>query len=154
MRRVIHCELMRGQYAQCAAILLLAATVVFGALRRRNWNPTPLRQAVTAGALFTILSLLVLARDVRTWTIGPGAGTASHSGKPNVLLITMDTVRADHLSVYGYPTDTTPNLREFSRSATVYTRAVAASDYTLPAHASIFTGLYPDWHGAIFLPTV
>lgn len=68
--------------------------------------------------------------------------------RPNVVLITMDTVRADRLSVYGNERDTTPNLREFSNVATLYRRAVAASDMTLPSHASIFTGLYPSWHGS------
>jgi arylsulfatase A-like enzyme len=54
--------------------------------------------------------------------------------------------------MYGYARDTTPHLREFSQSATLYTRAIAVSDYTLPTHASIFTGLYPPWHGALMLP--
>jgi len=69
-------------------------------------------------------------------------------GRCNVVLITMDTVRADHLPLYGYDRDTTPHLREFARQATLYRRATAAADMTLPAHASIFTGLYPGWHGA------
>ncbi|MBV8842187.1 MAG: sulfatase-like hydrolase/transferase [Bryobacterales bacterium] len=71
------------------------------------------------------------------------------SPRPNILLITMDTVRADHLSLYGYERETTPRLSEFARSATLYKRAIAVSDHTLPTHASIFTGLYPDWHGAM-----
>ena len=76
------------------------------------------------------------------------ASTAAAAGKPNILLITMDTVRADHMSLYGYPRTTTPHLQEFARAANVYTRAIAASDMTLPSHASIFTGVYPGWHGA------
>jgi arylsulfatase A-like enzyme len=60
----------------------------------------------------------------------------------------MDTVRADHLSLYGYERDNTPNLRDLAREATVYTRAIATSDETLTTHASIFTGLYPSWHRA------
>jgi arylsulfatase A-like enzyme len=92
------------------------------------------------------------------WMMGTGTAqtiparltaAGDRSGKPNVVLITMDTVRADHLSLYGYQSDTTPNLREFSREATVYRSAVAASSFTLPSHGSIFTGMYPRWHGAI-----
>jgi arylsulfatase A-like enzyme len=64
----------------------------------------------------------------------------------------MDTVRADHLSLFGYERDTTPNLREFARGATVYSRAMATSDFTLPTHASIFTGLYPGYYGPIYTP--
>jgi len=67
---------------------------------------------------------------------------------PNVVLVTMDTTRADHLSVYGYGRNTTPYLMKFANEATVYTQAWAASDFTLPSHASIFTGVYPSWHGA------
>ncbi len=76
------------------------------------------------------------------------AAPGSASGDPNVILITLDTVRADHLSLYGYTRDTTPYLRQFAREATVYTRAIAASDMTLASHASIFTGLYASQHGA------
>lgn len=69
---------------------------------------------------------------------------------PNIVLITMDTVRADHLSLYGYERNTTPNLKEFAKNATLYSHAIAAADMTLPTHASIFTGLYAREHGAHF----
>jgi arylsulfatase A-like enzyme len=72
--------------------------------------------------------------------------------RPNVILIVMDTVRADHLSVYGYERDTTPNLKKFSKKATVYTNAIAPSDMTLSTHASIFTGLYASKHRAHLAP--
>ena len=67
---------------------------------------------------------------------------------PNVLFVTLDTVRADHLSLYGYPRDTTPRLRKFAESATVYTRAIAPSNMTLATHASLFTGLAASAHRA------
>jgi arylsulfatase A-like enzyme len=76
---------------------------------------------------------------------------AAQSG-PNVLLIVLDAVRADHLSVYGYGRPTTPRLEEFAREATLYARATATSNFTLPTHASIFTGKYPRNHGAIPFP--
>jgi arylsulfatase A-like enzyme len=74
--------------------------------------------------------------------------SASQAPRPNVILISLDTVRADHLSVYGYPRDTTPNLRKFAAEATVYSHAFSSSNMTLGSHGSIFTGLYPSWHGA------
>ena len=70
------------------------------------------------------------------------------SGLPNVLLISLDTTRADHLSLYGYARNTTPNLNKFAENAIVFNRAIATGDMTLPTHASIFTGLYPLQHGA------
>jgi len=69
---------------------------------------------------------------------------------PNIILITMDTVRADHLSCYGYQRLTTPNLDRLSKEAILYRNAYAASSWTLSSHASIFTGMYPSKHGAHF----
>jgi len=67
---------------------------------------------------------------------------------PNIVLISLDTTRADHLGVYGYEKHTSPNLDRFAERATVYERAYSTSSWTLPTHASIFTGLLPMQHGA------
>jgi len=74
-----------------------------------------------------------------------GAGEAS--GKPNIILISLDTVRADHTSVYGYDRDTTPSLRRFAAESTLYGNAISAASWTAPSHASIFTGMYTLRHG-------
>jgi len=66
----------------------------------------------------------------------------------NVLFVVMDTVRADHLTPYGYDRPTTPGLADFATEATVFEEAVAPAPWTLPVHASLFTGLYPSQHGA------
>lgn len=68
--------------------------------------------------------------------------------KPNVILITMDTTRKDHLSCYGYQEKTTPRLDQLARESIVFENAYSTSSWTLPAHASLFTGLYPSQHGA------
>ncbi len=67
---------------------------------------------------------------------------------PNVVLITLDTVRADHLSCYGYALRTTPRLEALAAQATLYRRAFATSPWTLPTHASLFTGKHSFEHGA------
>ena len=69
-------------------------------------------------------------------------------GPPNVLFIMWDTVRADHLSLYGYERPTSPRLEAFAKQATVYERATSPGMWTLPAHASMFTGLPGTSHGA------
>jgi len=69
-------------------------------------------------------------------------------GPPNVLLITLDTVRADHLSSYGYAKPISPQLDTFARRATRYAVCFATSPWTVPSHASLFTGLHPFEHGA------
>lgn len=70
------------------------------------------------------------------------------SKKPSILFIVWDTVRQDHMSLYGYSRKTTPFLEELAEQAVVYTRAVTVSPWTPPSHASMFTGLYPRAHGA------
>lgn len=68
---------------------------------------------------------------------------------PNVLWIVWDTVRADRTTLGGHPVDTTPRLAAFAaRRGVVYTRATAPETWTLPSHASLFTGLYGPSHGA------
>jgi arylsulfatase len=67
-------------------------------------------------------------------------------------LITLDTTRVDHLSCYGYERETTPNLDAFAARAVRFDRAWSTSSWTLPAHASLFTGKYPSRHGADYDP--
>ena len=69
-------------------------------------------------------------------------------GPANVLFVVMDTVRKRNLSVYSYDRPTTPNLEAFADEATVFEEAVAPAPWTLPVHASLFTGLYPSQHEA------
>lgn len=69
-------------------------------------------------------------------------------GAPNIVFIVLDTVRADHLSSYGYSRPTTPNLDRFARKGVLFENAIAPAPWTLPSHASMFTGLLPQQHGA------
>jgi len=69
-------------------------------------------------------------------------------GRPSVLFVVLDTVRKDHLSVYGHDRPTSPTLEAFADEARIYEEAVTPAPWTLPAHASMFTGLYPSEHGA------
>ncbi len=75
----------------------------------------------------------------------------SDTNAPNVLLVTLDTLRADHVSSLGYPRDTTPNLDRFARRGVVFTQAFANASWTLPSHASLLTGRLPHEHGADWL---
>ncbi|MGB8952214.1 MAG: sulfatase [Candidatus Aminicenantales bacterium] len=70
------------------------------------------------------------------------------SERPNILLIVLDTVRADHLSLYGYTKETSPFLSELARESIVYELAISPAPWTLPSHASIFTGQFPSLHQA------
>lgn len=78
-------------------------------------------------------------------------GCVASPGEPKpqtpVILLTVDTLRADHLTPYGYPRDTSPNLAAFARDCLRFDRAFTPRGKTTPAYASMFTGLYPDHHG-------
>jgi arylsulfatase A-like enzyme len=80
--------------------------------------------------------------------LATGGCSAGPRERPNVVLITLDTTRADHLGLYGYERPTSPRLDALAEEATVYERAYSTSSWTLPAHASLFTGRYPSSHGA------
>jgi len=66
--------------------------------------------------------------------------------KPTIILLVLDTQRADRMSVYGYHKDTTPALRTLAVHSTVFEWAIAPAPWTIPSHASMFTGLYPSTH--------
>lgn len=78
---------------------------------------------------------------------GPEAPRA-HGKNKNIVLVVMDTVRADHLSCYGYGRRTTPGIDAFAAGADRYDVARSVAPWTLPSHASLFTGLLPNVHGA------
>ncbi|MCU0289333.1 MAG: sulfatase [Acidobacteria bacterium] len=67
--------------------------------------------------------------------------------EPNVVLIVLDTLRADHLPFYGYEKNTAPFLSEIASRGVVFENTFSASSWTGPATASIFTSLYPFQHG-------
>jgi arylsulfatase A-like enzyme len=67
---------------------------------------------------------------------------------PNIVLIVLDTTRSDRLSAYGYEHQTTPFLEKFAAHGVRFTQAWSVSSWTLPSHATMFTGVHPDVHGA------
>jgi arylsulfatase A-like enzyme len=77
----------------------------------------------------------------------PRFGGSSGSVRPNLLLLTVDTLRSDRLGFAGSPRPTSPNLDRLARSGVTYTRAVTPLPRTLPALASLMTGAFPHTHG-------
>lgn len=76
---------------------------------------------------------------------GPGCG--KEAPRPNVLIITVDTVRADHVGCYGFGLAHTPAMDRLAAEGVRCSDAATAAPITLPAHSSILTGLYPPAHG-------
>jgi arylsulfatase A-like enzyme len=77
----------------------------------------------------------------------PARPSAPKPPRPNVLLISLDTVRADHLGCYGYPKGLTPNLDRFARDAVVFTGCRSQAPWTLPSHMALFTSMLPTDNG-------
>ena len=107
----------------------------------------------TAGslALLAALSFASPAPARELWRSGEHAldltGPAPHPEIRNVLLISLDTTRADHLGCYGYPGPITPNIDAIADEGVVFDNVVAPVPLTLPSHVSMLTGLIPPVHG-------
>jgi arylsulfatase A-like enzyme len=147
---------LRLWYFLLSGVLALAAAAAIwvGRRWRRSWNPSRIfAPNWAAPGLAAVLMVTSFALGMEPSSpAAPNATIAGSSPRPNVILIVMDTVRADHLSLFGYHRDTTPNLKNLAADAALYPEALSAADITLTSHASIFTGLYPSWHGAYCQP--
>ena len=82
----------------------------------------------------------------------PAASAAGATRLPaqrprNLIVLSIDTLRADHLGCYGYERETSPAIDAFAARGTLFEEAFTTASWTVPAHASLFTGLYPRSHG-------
>ena len=156
------------------AIAALAAAIARGQVA--GWADA-LRSLAGSGLLFVLLALLARLLDrgrgpvVRACALAVplAAGLAAAAAcvessrfgrwegaaptgvatpqRPDIVLVVLDTVRADHLRRYGYERDTMPELERWADRALVAARAVSPGGWTSPVHASIFSGLTPSQHG-------
>lgn len=93
-------------------------------------------------------ALLALTAAACSKDAAPAAAPAAAAPlRPNLVLVTLDTTRADHLGCYGDTKAETPNLDRLAAEGALFEQAVAVAPLTLPSHASILTGLYPPRHG-------
>ncbi|MCP4572910.1 MAG: sulfatase-like hydrolase/transferase [bacterium] len=92
--------------------------------------------------------IFAICLTVLTLTASCGSGPDG-SSTPNILLITLDTTRTDHMSVYGHAHRTTPFLEEFAREGTVFLEAYSSAPATAPSHATLFTSLSPLTHRVV-----
>lgn len=164
VRRVFHEELVLASFSGVLThALLVAAALVLGAagfvlLRAchragRGWIPLAacslLGIAACAIGFATDATSAEPARERR-----PASRAAA--GKPNLILIIVDTLRADAVEPFGAPAGSTPGFARFARDAVSFDRTYAESSWTRPSIASIKTSLHPSAHGAVhkmdFLP--
>jgi arylsulfatase A-like enzyme len=98
-----------------------------------------------------VLMIVVPAERVYSERAEEASLPPAPENAPNVLIVVLDTVRADHLSVLGYHRPTTPRLEQAAARGVMFENAFSTSSWTLPAHASLLTGRFPFEHGAELL---
>jgi len=144
------------------AVLLAVAGVIHRAFQHsRNrgagrtqpgggWSFEPLAKGVGIATGLLIASLAFYLMRPAALLPSPRSSPVLRAHEPNIVLISLDTVRASHIHSYGYTRPTTPNLDLAARRGVLFENAIAPSSWTLASHASIFTGLLPHQHGADF----
>jgi arylsulfatase A-like enzyme len=138
--------IIQGLYASASGCLAVALSLQI--VRWVKPDDPRLRRTVRVGLPVLLVALAVLGmwrynqvvfKEQRALASLP----ARPPGTPNVLLVVLDTVRADRLSLYGYQRATTPNLARLAGRGVVFGEARSAAPWTLPSHASMFTGRWP-----------
>ncbi|MBV6521877.1 MAG: hypothetical protein MNPFHGCM_02021 [Gemmatimonadaceae bacterium] len=127
-----------------AAILLIAAGAAwrFGAMIRAD--PLEWRKRLYTAALVLIAVTIIGGAGASVVRARLPARPAPAENAPNVLLIILDTVRAASMSLYGYGRATTPSIDTLAQSSVVFNDAMVPAPWTLPSHASMFTGQLPE----------
>jgi arylsulfatase A-like enzyme len=121
------------------AILALAA-LAYAFVRDGAW----LRwSAIGSMVLASLAGAAMLFAFPRASTARPRAA----AGSPNIILISIDSLRADHLHAYGYARETSPNLDRLASQGALFETAIAPTSWTLPSHMTLMTALPPEVHG-------
>jgi arylsulfatase A-like enzyme len=133
-----------------ARLLLALGVGLTGSRRLATSLPAPRQWLPVAGSLLVAVGVAALVVVGVPALLERGQAQTPRRGAPSVLLIILDTVRAKSLSLYGYSRRTSPNLERWAARAVVFDSAYAPSSWTLPSHASYFTGrphrdLRVDW---------
>ncbi len=137
------------QWVIAGVLFLFWLLVSFSVSDLRFWLPFPKKLASLsmrgiAGAFVLVAACgwgwLTWRQPEQVLVRDPQPGHSS-STKPNLILITMDTARGDHVSCYGYPKQTTPNLDRLAKEGLVFRHAYAPSPWTVPSHASLLYGI-------------
>jgi arylsulfatase A-like enzyme len=138
-----------GAPAMAAGALALA---VIACLPLVAWTRGAQRLRSVRGGMIGVLAAVLLlggatslALAVRT---GPDPRPAAPP-RPNILLVSIDSLRADHVHAYGYGPETSPAIDRLAREGVLFRTAVSPTSWTLPAHLSLFTGLTPQQHGVV-----
>lgn len=160
-RDVFHEELawmsLRGVGVLLGCVLVAALVYITLSLKLQfisrakagQWLTRPWGAPAFVAAVIAVLIPTTLVLGAPERPALPEVTAHAPAGAGNVLVIVVDTLRADHLPSYGYSTGSTPNLDAFARDAIRFDQAFANASWTRPSFASILTGRYPSSHGVM-----
>ncbi len=120
-------------------------------LKKQNTSIRTVLTAVLCALLTVFVGGCTESNDPAS-PLPPSRPTARGPRPKNLILISIDTVRADHLGSYGYDRPTTPRLDAYAETGALFLNCTSPSSWTVPAHLSIFTGLEPATHGCVYYP--
>jgi arylsulfatase A-like enzyme len=143
-----HAGALRGIWLPLACLAAPAAALLGDAALGWLIGRAGMRFACELAAVGALALFVWKPLDTRPLVDPVVTGVPPGAGTPDVVLVSLDTTRADRLSTYGYGRETSPHLTEFAGDGELYRQARSSAGWTLPAHASIMTGLFPGSHGA------
>ncbi len=132
-------------------VLLFAAFIFARSLRKRNLFSRiggRLGAGIAVGGIILFAAAHFAAGRAESHLPAEKAAAAGLDG-PNVVMIVLDALRADHLSIYGYGRETSPNIDRLAREGVMFSNAHSQGNRTIIAMPALFTSLYPSFHGAI-----
>ncbi|HSP96095.1 MAG TPA: sulfatase [Candidatus Dormibacteraeota bacterium] len=131
-----------------AGVALAAWTLLLAGVRRAEGVERLLRRTITAG-VGAALVIWAAGAAGAAWDAREKQQPPAAAGRPNVLLVSIDSLRADHVHAYGYERETTPQLDALARDGTLFRTVVSPTSWTLPAHMTLLTALPPERHGVV-----
>jgi arylsulfatase A-like enzyme len=142
-------------YPVSCLLLALGTAAVFTRWFRRHESASQDFFQRTAAWLAAVLVVAVVGIQGAIWLREHRALAAlppAAPGSPNVLVVVVDTLRADHLSGYGYSRPTSPNMDRLGREGVLFENAISTSSWSFPSHVSLVTGRYQFEHGLGRIP--
>lgn len=134
-----------------AIVYVFLAISISARSRLGSFGTSSPRSGLTSAVLSTLLAAAILAGPAVQQVLLPGRPRPERSGRrPNVLILMLDTVRADALSCISPTGGRTPSLDAIAREGILFRKALSPAPWTVPSHGSLFTGLYPSQHGAVW----
>jgi arylsulfatase A-like enzyme len=142
-----------GRIGPLGMIIFAAGLASFaGRWLYERWGEVSRRAPLVSAVLAVIAVALFLGIEGRARSRESAAVQQlpeAAQGTPNVIVVVVDTLRADHMSSYGYSRHTTPYLEHMAQEGVQFEDAISPSSWTLPAHQSLLSGRYPHEHGQV-----